>query len=492
MEIFRSATGQFKKSDDQREYASALDQLSKSLASSETLRAELGQSEDVWKSLTEFWSSAEQLDLDDEAASGLLLSFTKFNRNLVGGNVSNQNRSFPNLLPICGLIRHLTSFGLINDSKTLPLLRMMLQLVANNLTLNEQLVDRFWGPFVQLDEDNSFLVRSNQSKDIGVSTVVFILVRNCLHASPIQISSYFSSSTGRKLALSLLDKIDTLSESEHDTPEDRAFDIGYRIFEQLFQLHSTHALWKSLAASGEPVTPAQIILIKLLDVFLQDFPPSFSPSTELNFLIPEFCHICVYTEAIMQDALRTGSDSVVDSSLSLVYQALVLLCQCILSVVLKEQEKPGSDPLTQQAKTDVPFEGKGLPETIIALLRQLDLFLPRVMHGKPLPTVRLENAHSDPSGFAYVKRDLVRLLGALVYEDKPIQDRVRECDGIPVVMNLCVTDERNPYLREHALFTLRNLLHKNVENQKVVDSIRPSGTWDEEGVLRDVPGAIRK
>lgn len=50
----------------------------------------------------------------------------------------------------------------------------------------------------------------------------------------------------------------------------------------------------------------------------------------------------------------------------------------------------------------------------------------------------------DPKGFAYLKRDLVRLLGILVYRSRAVQDRVRLCGGIPVVLNLCVIDERNP------------------------------------------------
>lgn len=48
------------------------------------------------------------------------------------------------------------------------------------------------------------------------------------------------------------------------------------------------------------------------------------------------------------------------------------------------------------------------------------------------------------AGFSYVKRDLVRLLGVLCAGEKIAQDRVRACGGIPVVMNLCVVDERNP------------------------------------------------
>lgn len=48
------------------------------------------------------------------------------------------------------------------------------------------------------------------------------------------------------------------------------------------------------------------------------------------------------------------------------------------------------------------------------------------------------------SAFAYVKRDIVKLLGVLCYEDKLVQDRIRDCEGIQLVMNMCVVDERNP------------------------------------------------
>lgn len=51
---------------------------------------------------------------------------------------------------------------------------------------------------------------------------------------------------------------------------------------------------------------------------------------------------------------------------------------------------------------------------------------------------------SDPKGFAYLKRDLVRLLGILSSDRPAVQDRVRACGGIPVVLNLCVVDDRNP------------------------------------------------
>jgi len=99
------------------------------------------------------------------------------------------------------------------------------------------------------------------------------------------------------------------------------------------------------------------------------------------------------------------------------------------------------------------------------------------------------DASKDTKGFSYLKRDLVRLLGTISHEHKEIQDRVRKCGGIEVVMSLTVIDERNPCqywlyfplhlptawldLQEHALFALRNLLHKNPENQAAVDTMKP-------------------
>lgn len=57
---------------------------------------------------------------------------------------------------------------------------------------------------------------------------------------------------------------------------------------------------------------------------------------------------------------------------------------------------------------------------------------------------QIEPNNVDATGFNYLKRDFVRLLGILSFRNRSVQDRVRLSDGIPVVMNLCVIDERNP------------------------------------------------
>ena len=67
--------------------------------------------------------------------------------------------------------------------------------------------------------------------------------------------------------------------------------------------------------------------------------------------------------------------------------------------------------------------------------------------NKVPPASTSDNRSSDEEstkGFNYLKRDVIRLLGILCYENKMAQDRIRECGGIHAIMNMCVPDDRNP------------------------------------------------
>jgi ataxin-10 len=81
-------------------------------------------------------------------------------------------------------------------------------------------------------------------------------------------------------------------------------------------------------------------------------------------------------------------------------------------------------------------------------LRLLNLLLPRIQFGKPVPSPMAKGVGAetllDPTAFPYVKRDLLRLLGTLSYGNRLGQDRMRACGGIEIVMNHCVVDELNP------------------------------------------------
>ncbi|OSD02977.1 hypothetical protein PYCCODRAFT_1434862 [Trametes coccinea BRFM310] len=280
--------------------------------------------------------------------------------------------------------------------------------------------------------------------------------------------------------------------------------------------------------------------------------PATDRGALFDVLIEAFLVLSSYTQTAINAALASGhaspateSDATtstgvephaiglpplqnLDLLLPKVCEALVLVTQCLTTVALRAEEAAAtsnanapvaSEPVHPSPKRILAAakapSGQGLVQGLIETLRLVDAFVPRITYGK---LVKRPDAPSAPEAseqgqsattsegavgsdavddvrkaqvaqaFALVKRDLVRLLGILASENRAVQDRVRECGGIPVVMNLCVVDDYNPYMREHAIFALRNLLYGNVENQAVVDSIQPVGKWDEEKILREIRG----
>lgn len=98
---------------------------------------------------------------------------------------------------------------------------------------------------------------------------------------------------------------------------------------------------------------------------------------------------------------------------------------------------------------------------VLETLRAFDAFLPRINFGKVKPHnpnggAEVPAQSAGEAGFSYLKRDLVKLLGVLCYSNKAMQDRVRLCGGIPVVLNLCVIDDRNP-CKSYFLFLMHQL-----------------------------------
>jgi ataxin-10 len=227
-------------------------------------------------------------------------------------------------------------------------------------------------------------------------------------------------------------------------------------------------------------------------------PPSLSStsssgtgSSTSSILTPpemSFGHIHPAPPQTPEVPLTSGE---LDMLLPSVCEALVLMTQCLITFALTSEDEGFDFPLGDNPKdflnAAMVEEGVGMPEIIISvfqwmhkarrgfnrffagLLQRFDRLLPRVMFGKPvdlstlpLPSGVSHQTHPAPTmnaspkdsttdddspvkaGFSYVKRDLVRLLGVLCEGERVTQDRVRACGGIPVVMNLCVVDERNP------------------------------------------------
>ncbi|XP_011498916.1 PREDICTED: ataxin-10 [Ceratosolen solmsi marchali] len=76
------------------------------------------------------------------------------------------------------------------------------------------------------------------------------------------------------------------------------------------------------------------------------------------------------------------------------------------------------------------------------------------------------------------KARLIRVIGNLVYKHKKNQNLIRENDGIPLLLDCCNIDARNPMITQWAILAIRNLLEDNPENQEVVHKSVKVGVFE--------------
>ncbi|CAL5195227.1 unnamed protein product [Lathyrus oleraceus] len=83
-----------------------------------------------------------------------------------------------------------------------------------------------------------------------------------------------------------------------------------------------------------------------------------------------------------------------------------------------------------------------------------------------------------PCPYKGFRRDIVALIGNCVHKRKHAQDKLRNRNGVLLLLQQCVTDEDNPFLREWGIWSVRNMLEGNEENQKVVSELQLQGSTD--------------
>ncbi|CAG5927683.1 unnamed protein product [Menidia menidia] len=84
-------------------------------------------------------------------------------------------------------------------------------------------------------------------------------------------------------------------------------------------------------------------------------------------------------------------------------------------------------------------------------------------------------SHSPVVSF---KAHLIRLIGNLCHGHAHNQDKVRELEGIPLILDNCNIDSNNPFIGQWAVFTIRNLLENNIQNQELVAGLERRGPAD--------------
>ncbi|KAH7291788.1 hypothetical protein KP509_29G035800 [Ceratopteris richardii] len=75
------------------------------------------------------------------------------------------------------------------------------------------------------------------------------------------------------------------------------------------------------------------------------------------------------------------------------------------------------------------------------------------------------------------RRDLVSIIGNAAYGSQTVQDAVRSQGGLFLLLQQCVVDEENPFLKEWGLWAVRNLVHDNTENAKEIGTLQLRGSF---------------
>ncbi|KAK2463664.1 hypothetical protein APHAL10511_004415 [Amanita phalloides] len=487
--------------------ANVLDATSGKLARSKQTREELGADPSIWFDLRRIWTDLARAQLtfwddsegDDQTdrqshLKNICLSVARFTRNLVAGVPHNQELAFENEPQIRRLLHYYTSWSAAEDKRTIPVTCMLAQMLSNIVTSNEGLTTELWELYTSLPEDQVILLRLLSYPDHRTVLTVLVLIMNCIKGSKKRIKLLCTTVIGSRICIMILDTMIRLYDAEEQSDGGQAFDIGYEIFSLLIQQGHVPDLYSKFSMTDEPVTPHQTTLLKIVDSYLQSKQSKNGVVTyEIHemlspLLATSFLSLSAYAQSAIDRSLgstATGTiPSELDISLPRACEALVLLTQCMVTISLAAEEQAlhlsdeSSRTNLKNYLSEQQDEKQGIVESLVELLRLLDLFLPRINFGKPVTSNPLSaqktfDENHDVTGFSYLKRDLVRLLGILCHKERNIQERIRICGGIPVIMNLCVIDERNPYLKEHAILTLHNILENNLENQRVIDSIKP-------------------
>lgn len=85
----------------------------------------------------------------------------------------------------------------------------------------------------------------------------------------------------------------------------------------------------------------------------------------------------------------------------------------------------------------------------------------------PITSLKVEDSNYDAeshSSYGF-KRNLIRLIANFCSENLVNQNIVREMDAIPLILDCCNIDSQNPFILQWCVLCLRNLMHKNSENQ---------------------------
>ncbi|ORX53846.1 hypothetical protein BCR36DRAFT_396510 [Piromyces finnis] len=239
------------------------------------------------------------------------------------------------------------------------------------------------------------------------------------------------------------------------------FDLIFSLFNNIINLNKLSQLLTAFAPIEDEelgtaaISREQTLLLKFIDGRLEnekdengdvtwDYPKDLP-----DLLALLFKRVVSSSYKIISDD-KDGAYSTADTD------GLILLLICFGSLVTSFDEK-----------TRIRLSNLGFVEDLISLLKNANELQPRL--GK------LQDKGDENSTWFMFKSDIMTIISGICYNCKQVQDEIRELGGLPLVLANCNIDNNNPYIKERSVFAIRNLCHKNPENQKIINSLEAKG-----------------
>ncbi|WOL10013.1 ataxin-10 [Canna indica] len=210
-------------------------------------------------------------------------------------------------------------------------------------------------------------------------------------------------------------------------------------------------------------TREQSFLLEMLTEYLRDRPGDVTSIS--NHFVLEVLKVLKGASAIVDFTSRGNSDVPTGSPAvdALGYSLIILRHICAWANDISHAAEAHIDSLVSA----------GLLQLLLCLLGELEppaiirksMMNARGHSGQPSSSVKL----CPYKGF---RKDLVSVIANCLHGRKQVQDEIRRQKAISLLLQQCVVDEDNPLLREWGLWSIRNLLEENVENQQEVAELQ--------------------
>ncbi|KAF7229018.1 ataxin-10 isoform X1 [Nothobranchius furzeri] len=386
---------------------------------------------------------------DDLQAFSLLLQMTaecfRSQRNSCVESKRNQNllRELGFIDVSLKLLSYLQTEDIGNKDSTHEPLRCGIQFLGNLAVGNQMSKDEIW----QLSFPD-LLLQLLSADDEKVVSYASMVLHTCLDEAKVE---NLSQPQNIKLALRVMELCQTQP------------DLDWTVLIATQHFLKSSALVESMysgMAHHERVTLLELLFAQLRD---EDSEGCGVPPSVARFLASSFQNGC--GAVLMLATGSASSDEVLQEALTVI-SLLDVLCEMT------------SDNKQFMFLQDLP----DLLDSTVELLVQVHAL------GKASKNIfsATQNFSSltkdgDPSSCSPVisfKAHLIRLIGNLCHSNTNNQNKVRELEGIPLILDNCNIDGNNPFISQWAIFTIRNLLENNKENQELVASLERRGPAD--------------